>query len=552
MGVDVRAAVCGLILLPLAGTAQSPPAGRANAAAAGKPAIKFEAASIRSSAHTWDPWLQRLVEGDRFLVRQATMADLIGYAYSVDAANVQGGPSWLDYDRFDIDAQIAPGAGTDDQKPMMQGLLADRFHLAVHNGTAPMPAYVLRVEKDKLKLKATDETEHSSCDPQPPPAGSPPQLDYVCHNETMAQLAQLLRNSHGGGYLNEPVVDGTDLKGGFDFELKWTPSGGRDRAGAAAVSVFDAIAGQLGLKLALETAPRPVLVVDAVSETPSPDPPGTAMALPPLPPVDFEVAVVKPYKPGEPHHGSLGGGMLNVHGLTLRDLITLAWDLNDENKNVIANEPPWLATDRWDVEAKMSSDDAEAAAGKPQQVDYEQIKQMMRTLLADRFGLKAHMEDRMGDAYDLVAANPRLTAADPTSRTRCAEGAGPDGKDPRMANPILNRLVSCRNMTMAQFGEQLQTLADGFIYSSIVDKTGLKGGYDFTLSFSSANNFWAGHGSPGSGSAADTTDSIPSDPNGAISIFDALRRQLGLKLEKIRRPIPVLVIDHIDESPTPN
>ena len=84
----------------------------------------------------------------------------------------------------------------------------------------------------------------------------------------------------------------------------------------------------------------------------------------------------------------------------------------------------------------------------------------------------------------------------------------------------------------------------------MLDDTGLKGSYNFTLSFSSAGHFAPG----GSGNAPPPPDgaSQSSDPSGAISLFDAVKNQLGVKLEKQKRPVPVLVIDHIEEQPTPN
>jgi uncharacterized protein (TIGR03435 family) len=174
---------------------------------------------------------------------------------------------------------------------------------------------------------------------------------------------------------------------------------------------------------------------------------------------------------------------------------------------------------------------------------------MIQALLEDRFKLQAHKEDRPVWAYTLIAVNPRLRKADPLSRTRCKEGPGPDGKDPRTANPVLNRLVSCQNMTTAQIGEELQRIAAGYIYRPVLDATQIKGSWDFTLSFSSADLTKAG---AGASAVPPSATPATSDPNGALSLFDAASKELGLKLEKQRRAAPVLVIDHIEEKPTEN
>jgi uncharacterized protein (TIGR03435 family) len=83
-----------------------------------------------------------------------------------------------------------------------------------------------------------------------------------------------------------------------------------------------------------------------------------------------------------------------------------------------------------------------------------------------------------------------------------------------------------------------------------VDKTGLKGGWDFTLSWSSGDHM--PEFNSGGGSAQSENGDKPSEPNGALSFYDAVSKELGLKLEKAKRPVPVLVIDHIDEQPTAN
>ena len=178
---------------------------------------------------------------------------------------------------------------------------------------------------------------------------------------------------------------------------------------------------------------------------------------------------------------------------------------------------------------------------------------MIQALLEDRFKLQAHMEERPISAYTLIAVNPKLKKADPLSRTRCKEGPGPDGKDPRTANPVLNRLVSCQNMTTTQIGEELQRIANGYIYTSVLDATQLKGSWDFTLSFSSANltKAGAGAGPPPPGGAATSTTAATSDPNGAVTLFDAVSRQLGLKLESTKGPVEILVVDRA-ERPSAN
>jgi uncharacterized protein (TIGR03435 family) len=109
-------------------------------------------------------------------------------------------------------------------------------------------------------------------------------------------------------------------------------------------------------------------------------------------------------------------------------------------------------------------------------------------------------------------------------------------------------------LNMVQLGIELQRIADGYVHNIVLDKTGLKGSYDFTLSFSSVSNILNGGSRPPASSAAqqNAENDEASDPNGAVSLFEAVRRELGLKLEKEKRPVPMLVIDQIQETPTAN
>jgi len=524
----------------------------------------FEIADVYTSPHRSFPFSNGgNLHGDRFAFRQATMLDLIAYAYGLDPSMVQDGPIWLETDRFDVIAKTTPKTSKEDLKLMVRSLLAERFSLVTHTGSKPMPAWVLTVGKGKAKLKEGDDTGKADCQYQEPPPNQPPgtvsNIVFVCHNTTMEAFAKHLHD-WGGGYLSEPVVDETGLKGAWDFDIKWTGKGQLQKAGADGISIFDAVDKQLGLKLDLETAPRPVLIVDSVNEKPTPNPPGLEKVLPTPPPAQFDVATIKPSKPDADFRGRINGDQVNVTGSTLKFLITFAWDLNPNDPEVLAGAPKWLDSDRFDILAKAVSD---APGGDGPQIEIEDLRQMLQALLIDRFKMQTHMEDRPVSAYTLIAMNPKLRKADPLSRTRCKEGPGPDGKDPRVATPVLNRLLSCQNMTMGQIGDELQRVAGGYIYGPVLDGTGIKGSWDFTLSFSSVDQTRAraaGSGSAAGASAAGggtggggaSSDGSASDPSGALTLFDAVNRQLGLKLEKQRRPAPVLVIDHIEEKPTEN
>jgi uncharacterized protein (TIGR03435 family) len=516
---------------------------------------KFELSDVHPSPHVTFPFMDGgNLHGDRYVLHQASVAEMIASAYKTDVTNVQGGPSWLEMQRFDIQAKAAPGTSEDNLKLMLKSLLADRFHLVVHNGTAPMPAFILAPGKDKTKMKpASGSSDPPSCEGQPPPPNQPPgaipMIVVVCRNMTMERFAEQLHDM-AGGYLTVPVINSTGLDGAWDFDLKWTPRGALDRAGADGISIFDAVDHELGLSLTKQTAPRPVLIVDSVDESPTPNQADIAKILPPLPPAQFEVAVIRPAKPDDQLSGRIRGGQIDVHGISLRFAINFAWDLNPNDNQLIVNTPPWIDSDRFDILAKISSD-PDAQANRPPDLDNEELRQMLQGLLIERFKMKVHTEDRPINTYSLMSLTPKMTKADPTSRTHCIEGPGPDGKDTRLVTPVLNRLVTCQNITMPQLADQFRMIAGGYIYGSILDETGLKGGWNFTLSFSSVDRVRGADGppgaAPGGAPAADT-----SDPNGALSLFDAVKREIGLKLEKVRRPVPVLVIDHVDEHPTEN
>jgi len=536
-------------------------------------APSFEVVDVHPSPYVRQRFTDggRLV-GDRYTIRQATLVDLIANAYDIDASYLAGGPTWLEMERFDITAKAPSGTPTATLKLMLRAVLKDRFNLVMHTGTAPMPAYALHLANPEVKLKPASESGDGECQLRADPTsqqGALPRVLMTCHNQTPEEVAKFLQRTQGAGFLNKPVVDATGVKEPFDLDLKFNLPGALPALGAEGVSLFDAFQNQAGLKLVVETAPRTVTIIDTVNQIPTANAPGIEKLLPPLPPPQFEVATVKPSKPDERGQGNIRGGQMDLRALPLQELISFAWDLNPIDKEAIVNAPAWLGKDRFDFVAKVAGTDDGNGPAKPTQVDNDDLRKLIRGLLEDRFKMKSHMENRPVTTYTLVAAGPKLKpAADPKSRSKCIEGVGPDGKDPRQQFPARNRLMWCQNLTMAQFARELEYQANGFIFYPVLDDTGLRGGYDFALNFTSigllSQNGGGGGGAgagagggagagsgAGGGSAAGAVPSA-SDPNGAISLFDAIKSEMGLKLEKGRRDEPVLVIDHIEEQPTEN
>ena len=104
------------------------------------------------------------------------------------------------------------------------------------------------------------------------------------------------------------------------------------------------------------------------------------------------------------------------------------------------------------------------------------------------------------------------------------------GADPAS---VPNITVECRNVTAADIAQNVQNMAGGYLDREVIDATKLEGSFDFELEWTARNSL-AAKGSAG------------------ISIFDALEKQLGLKLEAKDVPLPALVVEHIDRKPTPN
>jgi uncharacterized protein (TIGR03435 family) len=279
--------------------------------------------------------------------------------------------------------------------------------------------------------------------------------------------------------------------------------------------------------------------------------------------MEFEVSTIKPAGPGA-RGGNVGAepnGQVHLD-MTLKNLIQEAWGAITPAR-IIGG--PTSDETVWVVDAKTPPARL-AGYGVMNGVDLNTMRMMLRALLRDRFKLEAHEEQRLVDGYQLVAAKPKLRKADPSNRSGCKEGPGPDAarsnwKDPRIKNPRASRLVTCWNMTLPEFAAALSNWKPDehpilFDFPPVKDATGIAGRYDMTINFSppTPEQRRELHGGPPARNpgAAPDRNGVASDPDGSISIFEALEKQLGLKLKPGRAMAPVLVIDHLDSRPTEN
>ena len=252
-----------------------------------------------------------------------------------------------------------------------------------------------------------------------------------------------------------------------------------------------------------------------------------AIALQAQPGPEFEVASIRLSNP-EQGYIEAASPSLNVGGdrnlsfvrTTLRDMIMLAYGVGARQIQGpgFLNGTPDNPADRFNVIARV-----------PAGASREQVPQMLRALLADRFHLSLHRESKMMQVYALeVAKNgPRMKES--------PEG-GPG--EARCARSFAERegatlAAVCTRMTGADIAQQVQALAPGYFRDGpVIDASGLTKTYDFKIE-------WITMGEANSGSSGPT-------------LFAAVQDQLGLKLERRRQPVEVLVIDRLDRMPTEN
>jgi len=248
----------------------------------------------------------------------------------------------------------------------------------------------------------------------------------------------------------------------------------------------------------------------------------------------FDVISVKPDKGDFPGTRLMmkpdGFSATNVN---LHMLLSEGYQLDPDQ---ILGEPGWAKTAGFDIDAKVAGEDVAAL----KQITFDQRRQMFQEILADRFKLAVHHETKELPVYVLSPAKggPKLTESKVDTS---ATGDTPKGGPGRF---MVNRGNITGQRTSMTF---LATVLSRQLGRTVVDKTGLTAGYDFTLTWAPDEGA-AGAGPPHDGASSATPDaSAPSGP----SIFTALQEQLGLKLESVKAPVDVIVIDHV-EKPAEN
>jgi uncharacterized protein (TIGR03435 family) len=247
------------------------------------------------------------------------------------------------------------------------------------------------------------------------------------------------------------------------------------------------------------------------------------------PKMKFDVASVKQNKsdarsitnfpPGPEDAYAPDGGSFSGSGVTLYQYISLAYDFTVFDYQLLKSRlPEWVLTDRFDIQARGSGNPTKA-----------QMRLMIQSLLADRFKLAIHFETREVPVFALVLAKPGKTGPQlhPHTNEPPCSTASPCGRFDSLPNPPGQFRIGARDVTMGFIADVLATSELG---RPVLDQTRLTGNFDFTLEW---------------------TPNIPVSPDfipdqSGPTYIEALKEQLGLKLESTRGPVQVPVIDHVE------
>jgi uncharacterized protein (TIGR03435 family) len=222
----------------------------------------------------------------------------------------------------------------------------------------------------------------------------------------------------------------------------------------------------------------------------------------------FEVATIKLSDPADQKHRfEVHGHRILLENQTVQTMIEMSYGVHAKQ---IVNAPSWTESQRFDIEGLPDVE------GQPSVV---QFQEMVRKVLEERFGLKFHTEKRDMPRYVLTVAKggPKLEL------TKSAPDALPNE---RGTGDSTSRTLQMENVSMGELAHNLQ----GALDRPVVDETGLKEKYDFTLK-------WLRQDAP-----------VSADADSNLSpLFTAIQEQLGLKVEPSKGEVDVLVIEKVAE-----
>jgi len=228
----------------------------------------------------------------------------------------------------------------------------------------------------------------------------------------------------------------------------------------------------------------------------------------------FEVATVKPSRPDTNGRGiRVQGANISTLKMTLADLVTFAYDVHAHQ---LIGAPVWTTSEKYDITAKAEGE------GQPSP---EQLKLMLRKLLADRFQLVVHKDQRELPVYTLNVAKGgvKISKNDGKNETTGVIFRGP-------GSVLLN------DVSMDDFCKMLQNAA---VDRPVVNQTSLSGKYDFSLVWTPDQAL----------TAAPNPNTLA--PDAPPDLYTAIQEQLGFKLEAAKLRIEVVVFDQV-EKPSEN
>jgi uncharacterized protein (TIGR03435 family) len=255
-----------------------------------------------------------------------------------------------------------------------------------------------------------------------------------------------------------------------------------------------------------------------------PEPPPPPKMMDPNAKPEFEVATVKPSDPNRPGWGINvnRSGMFTTRNTTLADLIKFAYDLHPKQ---VVGAPAWFDSDKFDVEGKPDT---------PGMPTVTQMRTMLQKLLMERFSLKFHKEQKELSAYAITV----FKGGEKIKKEENAPVPVP-GFGGRPQNGF-----NVRNATMAEFASVMQAQ---FMDQPVVDQTGLGNTrYSFVVKFTPDATMHPF----GSGSAPPQPPPAP-DADAPPDLYSAMEQQLGLRMQKTKAPVDVMVIEKI-EKPSSN